>query len=321
MSSGVTPSNSQSDLAATAPSKKASNKKLHGARAAKNDEFYTQLNDIANELKHYRSHFEGKTVFCNCDDPLESNFWVFFSSQFGLLGLKRLVATHYVPEGQSYMLELFEEGGEPVRTPLQGNGDFRSPECVEILKSADIVVTNPPFSLFREYVAQLVEHGKRFLVIGNKNAITYKEIFALIRSNELWLGHGFSAGNAYFKTPNSEEFGPGVYNPETGLVKFRNVGWFTNMEHSKRNEELILVKKYDPAEYPKYDNYAAIEVRKVAEIPKDYDGVMGVPITFLDKYNPRQFEIVRFRKGNDEKDLSVSGKTPYFRILVRKKTA
>jgi hypothetical protein len=300
--------------------KRASNNKLHGARAAKNDEFYTQLNDIANELKHYRAHFEGKTVFCNCDDPEEdpkSNFWVFFSQQFGLLGLKRLVATHYVPEGQSYMLELFEDGGKPVRTPLQGNGDFRSPECVEILRSADIVVTNPPFSLFREYVAQLVEHEKKFLIVGNNNAITYKEIFSLIRANKLWMG--VSPRSMVFMTPSGE-------------MASVNANWFTNLEHSKRNEELILFKKYDPAEYPKYDNYDAIEVSKVAEIPKDYAGAMGVPITFLDKYNPGQFEIlncndIRINASTPEKshglikdaDGTVNGKAKYVRIVIRRK--
>ena len=294
------------------------NSNLHKARAEKNDEFYTQLNDISNELKHYRTHFQGKTVFCNCDDPLESNFWVFFSKQFGFLGLKRLVSTHYVPEGQSYMLELFDDDGEPVRTQLQGNGDFRSPECVDILKSADIVVTNPPFSLFREYVAQLVEHEKKFLIIGSSNAITYKDIFRLIKSNQLWLG------NYYVK-----EF----RQPDGSFKKFGNINWFTNMEHSKRNEELTLVKNYNPIDYPKYDNYDAIEVSKVAEIPKDYDGPMGVPITFLDKYNPHQFEIlncndIRVNASTPEKlhglikdaDGTVDGKAKYVRIVIRRKS-
>ncbi len=313
------------------------NRPLASAKAAKQDEFYTQLADIANELKHYKEHLRGKTVLCNCDDPFESNFFKYFALNFKTLGLKKLVATTY--EGSPIVgrqLALFDieglkpEGKEPYAVeinevpdtnrdgaidmvdvelllrhdanstrPLRGDdtyggGDFRSRECVEVLKQADVVVTNPPFSLFREYVAQLVEHGKQFLVIGPKNAITYKETFKLIQDNELWLGHGFAAGNAYFKIPseNAREFAAGVYDERTGLVKFRNVGWFTNMDHDSRHETIPLYKKYSPGEYPRYVNFDGIEVSRVVDIPVDFPGAMGVPITFLDKYNPGQFEIL-----------------------------
>ncbi|NLI44330.1 MAG: modification methylase, partial [Chloroflexi bacterium] len=208
-------------------------------------------------------------------------------------------------------------------TLLEGDGDFRSAECLELLKQADIVVTNPPFSLFREYMAQLVDFDKKFLIIGSKNAITYKDIFKLIKENKLWLGNGFPNGNAFFSIPSeySREWADGVYNPATGCVKFRNVGWFTNLDFPKRHERLTLYKRYTPEEYPSYDNYDAINVDKVTDIPYDYEGAMGVPITFLDKYNPDQFEIIKFRKGNDEKDLTINGKSPYFRILIRRKGA
>ena len=204
---------------------------------------------------------------------------------------------------------------------MKGDGDFRSRECVELLKQSDIVVTNPPFSLFREYVAQLMEHDKNFIVIGPWNAVTYKEIFPLIKENRFWLGYGFAAGNAYFAVSSGDGYAAGVYDEKTGLVKFRNVTWFTNVDIKKRHEELILFQKYQGNEenYPKYDNYNAIEVSKTKNIPVDYDGAMGVPITFLDKYNPDQFEIIKFRKGDDEKDLAINGKYPYFRILIRKK--
>jgi hypothetical protein len=309
------------------------NRRLGEAKAAKQDEFYTQLGDISNEVRHYKEHFRGKVVLCNCDDPYESNFFKYFALNFNELGLKKLMVTSYagspivggqlplmVMEGlkghrkkEPYLVEinavtdlnadgsismediehLLKHDANAAR-PLKQGGDFRSPECVEILKQADIVVTNPPFSLFREYVALLVEHGKQFLIIGPKNAITYKEIFKLIRDNRIWLGTGFAAGNAYFRIPaeNARGFADGVYDADTGLVKFRNVGWFTNMDHEKRHEFIPLFKKYSPEVYPTYANYDAIEVGKVADIPADYDGAMGVPITFLDKYNPDQFEIL-----------------------------
>ena len=325
------------------------NNNLTGAKNAKKDEFYTQLDDIANELRHYRDFFHGKSVLCNCDDPYESNFFKYFALNFNAFGLRKLVATCYDGSPvQGRELPLFgeTEAQTPTRVPhkiviteipdvnndgatdltdvewllrndknvltrLAGNGDFRSAECIELLREADVVVTNPPFSLFREYVAQLIAYDKKFLIIGNQNAITYKEIFPLIKDNKLWLGYGFNGGNAYFSIQqnNKREYAHGVYDTNTGLVKFRNCCWFTNIDTSKRHGMLVLYKHYSPEEYPKYDNYDAINVDKVADIPCDYDGVMGVPITFLDKYNPEQFEIVEFRKGNDGKDLIFSTKS------------
>lgn len=317
----------------------AGNTNLHKANKAKKDEFYTQLSDIENELKHYKDHFKGKVVLCNCDDPRVSNFFKYFSLNFEKLGLKKLITTCY----KSSDMELFstnsdvralcleycgDKNGNSVPDveeigvrELKGDGDFRSKECIELLKEADIVVTNPPFSLFREYVAQLIEYDKKFLIIGPQNALTYKEIFKLIKDNKIWLGVPFNGGNAYFTTSNvnTESYAKGVYDKETNLVKFRNCHWFTNLDLKRRHEELVLYKKYTPEEYPKYDNYDAININKTSDIPLDYDGVMGVPITFLDKYNPNQFEIVKFRKGNDEKDLAINGKCPYFRILIKRK--
>ena len=284
----------------------AGNESFRAAKVAKEDEFYTQRGDIENELSHYAEQFRGKVVYCNCDDPVSSEFWQFFVRVFQAWGLKKLIATHYEPDAQNYSYKLemepdengqFNMFAEPVKTPLPCNGDFRSAACIELLKEADIVVTNPPFSLFREYVAQLMEYGKKFLIIGNQNAITYKEIFPLIKDNAIWLGYGFQGGNAYFAIPPGTEsrFAKGVYNPETGLVKFRNCCWFTNLDHAKRHTPLDLRGNYyrgSEAAYPRYDNYDAIEVSKVADIPSDYDNVMGVPITFLDKHCPEQFEIV-----------------------------
>lgn len=270
------------------------NSNLHAAKAAKNDEFYTRLTDVANELCNYKAHFANKVVFCNCDDPDYSAFWKYFHLNFAELGLKRLVSTHYDRDKSTYKMEY--NGGNDndvtvgTKVPLEGNGDFRNQECIDILDGCDIVVTNPPFSLFREYIAQLVKHNKKFLVIGSKNAITYKEIFPLIKDNKLWIG---CTSPNEFIIPGGE-----ITKQVNGLCR-----WFTNLEHSKRNEKLILWKRYNPAEYPKYDNYDAINVDKVGDIPLDYDGVMGVPITFLDKYCPEQFEIVAFRKGEDGKDL------------------
>jgi len=311
----------------------ANNTSLHKAAVSKTDEFYTQMSDIEAEMKHYRAHFRGKVIFCNCDDPYESNFFKFFALNFNFLGLKKLIATSYTNSPVAGLqLALFEgqnpgapNGRRPYKieitavtdanadgavdladveyllknekntlTPLTGNGDFRSPECVALLQEADIVVTNPPFSLFREYVAQLVEFDKKFIIVGSKNAITYKDIFKLIQAGQLWLGNGFPNGNAYFSIPAdyTREWVDGVFNPETGLVKFRNVGWFTNLDFEKRHQTITLYKHYTPEAYPRYVNYDAIEVSKVADIPMDYDGKMGVPITFLDKYNPEQFEII-----------------------------
>jgi len=311
-------------------------KNLHTAKQQKNDEFYTQLADIENELRHYKEQFRGKVVFCNCDDPYESNFFKYFANNFNHLGLKKLIATSYNNSPIAGIdLPLFQMAGaggkQPIKieitevpdmdgsgsvdlsdvryllesdantsAPLEGTGDFRSDECVELLQQADIVVTNPPFSLFREYVAQLIEYDKKFLIIGSKNAITYKETFKLIKEGKMWLGCGFAGGNAYFRTPHVKEFASGVYDPKTGLVKFRNVGWFTNMDFEARHEDLVLYKKYTQAEYPKYDNYDAINVDKTASIPMDYADPMGVPITFLDRFNPEQFEILGITSGRDE---------------------
>lgn len=309
------------------------NTKLHNAKDEKNDEFYTQLTDIERELVHYKSHFKDKVVFCNCDDPEYSNFWRFFAGRFNQFGLKKLIATHYEESKPSYMLSMERQGRErpPVIKHLESNGDFRSPECIELLKQADIVVTNPPFSLFREYVAQLMEYGKKFVIIGPQNAITYKEIFPLLKDNKMWLGYGFQGGNAYFAVKDGRGYAHGVFDEKTGLVKFRNCCWYTNLDIKKRHEDLILYKHYASEEYPTYDNYNAIEVSKVAEIPCDYDGVMGVPITFMDKYNPQQFEIIDINphffsmveQGLPKlKQLTLKNankKDPYARILIKRK--
>ena len=298
----------------------ASNSSLHAARRDKNDEFYTQLTDVEKELQHYENHFNGKVVFCNCDDDW-SSFWKYFKGKFTVLGLKKLVATHYESGTRSYKLEYFGVGDDVTRTNLLDNcdGDFRSDECQAILDEADIVVTNPPFSLFREYVAQLMEHGKQFLIIGSSNAITYKETFKLISSNQIWLG---TTAPKVFKQPD-------------GSIKtFGNICWFTNLEHKKRNEELVLFKTYagNEGKYPKYDNYDAIEVAKVSDIPLDYKGAMGVPITFLGKFNPKQFEILSsndFRRSDavpfkahgliKDKDGVINGKAVYVRIVLKLK--
>ena len=303
-----------------------SNTSLGAARRAKNDEFYTQLADIERELRHYKEHFKGKTVLCNCDDPEWSNFYKYFTLNFEFLGLAGVVTTHYAPGEQSYKLEYFGKDREVLKTDLQGDGDFRSDECLAILQEVDVVVTNPPFSLFREYVAQLIEHQKMFLIIGNNNAITYKEIFKFIKEDKLWLGYPFANGNAFFSIPSDKvaDYASGVYNPETGLVKFRNVAWFTNMPHEKRNQDAILFRTYAGAEkhYPKYDNYDVIEVSKVKDIPCDYSGYMGVPITFLDKHNPQQFEIVGIANSarwiGFECLTVLSGVKTYNRLIVKR---
>lgn len=299
------------------------NKNLNAAKEAKKDEFYTQLEDINNELRHYREHFRGKTVLCNCDDPRVSNFFTYFAYNFEFLGLKRLITTCYKNQDMDlfsqnkceqaiYLIYDGDKNGNNIPDPeeigihpLKGDGDFRSRECIELLKQADIVVTNPPFSLFREYVAQLMQYEKKFLIIGNVNTATTKDIFPLFINNKIWLGYGFNAGNAFFRIPEEEKpnYAAGVYNEETGLVKFRNCHWFTNLDHQKRHENIILYKHYTPEEYPHYVNYDAIEVSKTADIPCDYDGAMGVPITFLDKYNPDQFEILGI--GLELADMSI----------------
>ena len=304
------------------------NKNLSNAKSAKNDEFYTQLTDIEKELKHYRAHFKDKIILCNCDDPTWSEFWRYFHLNFGVFGLKKLISTHYSATERTYKLEY--TGGDDnnidvgIKTLLQCNGDFRNKECMDLLNECDIVVTNPPFSLFREYVAVLMEHKKNFIIWGNNNAITYKEFFPLLKNDEVWLGYTanktlvFCIPDTY---PKWDEKETAKMNDGHHYAKVPAISVFTNLDISKRHEKRILWKNYTPEEYPKYDNYDAINVDKASEIPCDYDGVIGVPITYLDKHNPDQFEIV----GN-EYSLNIpkgrgyiNGKRMYSRILIRKK--
>lgn len=290
--------------------------KLHKAKLNKKDEFYTQLSDIERELGHYKGHFKGKVVLCNCDDPRISNFFHYFSYNFEYLGLKKLIATCYKNQDMDlfsqndseqaiYLEYLGDKNGNRIPDAeeigikhFKGDGDFRSDECIELLKEADIVVTNPPFSLFREYVAQLMEYNKKFVIIGHQNATKYKETFRIIKDNKMWLGYGFKGGAGHFINKEYEDYAT-AENHKKGMIRVSGVVWLTNMKITKRQEDLILYKKYTK-EYPKYDNYDAIEVSKTKEIPLDYEGVMGVPITFLDKYNPEQFEIVGMTSGRDE---------------------
>lgn len=287
---------------------KNSNKSLEEAKKNKNDEFYTQLTDIEKELNNYKKHFENKVVFCNCDDPEWSNFWNYFILNFDHIGLKKIISTHYKKNSVSYKLECEgkkDENGQFIfiKTALIGDGDFRSEECIELLKQSDIVCTNPPFSLFKEYLSQLVKYDKKFLIIGSVNAITYKETFKLIKENKLWLGHSIHSGDREFRVPDHYPLnasGTRVDNNGNKYIRVKGVRWFTNLDYKERHEDIVLFKKYNIKENPKYDNYDAIEVSKTNHIPMDYPGVMGVPITFLDKYNPDQFEIV----GN-EYDLNI----------------
>ncbi len=328
------------------------NKHLGAAKTAKKDEFYTQLADIERELQHYWNHFRGKTILCNCDDPYESNFFKYFALHFNQFKLKKLICTCYngspvlgnellihfeefdsEPKKTAYKVEITEvkdlngDGAvdlSDVRYLLQNDrnvlsilqtGDFRSTECVELLKESDIVVTNPPFSLFREYVAQLMKYDKKFIIVGNQNAITYQEIFPYIKENKLWLG--YKAGDMAFKVPEYYPEKSTRYWVDENGQKWRSMGnicWFTNLEIPKRNEFLDLICHYSPEEYPKYDNHDAIEVSHTADIPCDYDGVMGVPITFLDKYCPEQFEIV-----GEKNAPIINWKRIYKRILIRRK--
>ena len=321
------------------------NKQLTGAKKAKKDEFYTQLADIEAELKHYREHFKDKTVLCNCDDPRMSKFFYYFVLNFHLLGLKKLITTCYKNQNPSlfsestseqavYLVYEGEDIGIPPNPsiaglvrPLLGDGDFRSAECIAFLEEADIVVTNPPFSLFREYVAQLIKYDKKFIIIGNINAVTYKEIFPLIQRDQVWLGPSIHSGDREFEIPSSyplEAAGSRTDNEGRRYIRVKGVRWFTNLDFPQRHEELTLYKRYNPEEYPRYDNYDAINVDKVADIPYDYDGVMGVPITYLDKHNPDQFEIVgidRYVEDNPTpgKRFTIQGKETYARILIRKR--
>ena len=303
----------------------AANMNLHKAKSAKNDEFYTQLTDVAKELMHYKHHFKDKTVFCNCDDPTWSAFWKYFHLNFEALGLKKLISTHYDRTEPTYKMEY--EGGDDndievgVKTPLEGNGDFRNAECIELLKESDIVVTNPPFSLFREYVAQLMEYEKKFLIIGNQNALTYKEIFPLIKDSKCWWGAGDCV--RWFLIPENTDMKYKLNDYGEKIAEGARSRWWTNLDHSKRHEKLILWKNYTLEEYPHYDNYDVINVDKVDKIPVDYDGVMGVPITFLDKYNPEQFEILGIANSARWIDYEcytlIDGKKIYNRLIIRKK--
>ena len=287
------------------------NANLHKAKDTKNDEFYTQLTDVSKELMHYKQNFKDKTVLCNCDDPTLSAFWKYFHLNFSALGLKKLISTHYDKTQPTYKMEY--TGGNDndievgVKTSLEGNGDFRNQECLDILDEADIVVTNPPFSLFREYVAVLMEHEKKFLIIGSLNAVKYSECFPFIMNNQMWLGNN-----------NVHNF----MQPDGTVKKFGNINWYTNLDFAKRHEKIILRKEYNDKEYPKYETYDAIEVSKVTNIPVNYNGIMGVPISFMSKYNPEQFEIVgEFNHGSDNIfDLAkpiINGKELYPRIAIR----
>lgn len=349
----------------------AGNASLRKADGAKQDEFYTQLDDIANEMRRYKEQFKDKVILCNCDDPYESNFFKYFAMNFNFLELKKLIATCYTgspvmgqqltlfdidgieekpADGKSpYKIEITEvpdENGDGaidlsdveyllknkknVLTPLTGDGDFRSIECIDLLKQSDIVVTNPPFSLFREYVAQLMEYDKKFIILGNQNALTYKEIFPLLKDNKMWLG--YYCGDMAFAVPAYyEERTTRFWIDDTGQ-KWRSMGnicWFTNLDTTKRHEFMTLYKNYTSEEFPRYDNYDAINVNRTSDIPRDYDGLMGVPITFVDKYNPEQFEIIdgigRYSILNNEetkkagKYLSmIDGKAIYFRYIIRR---
>lgn len=334
------------------------NKNLNAAKTAKKDEFYTQMADIERELQHYWPHFRGKVVLCNCDDPYESNFFKYFALRFNQLGLKKLICTCYngsPVQGNELMIDFGDFEDEPKKVAykveitevkdLNGDGavdlsdvqyllkndknvigtlktgDFRDPECIELLKQADIVVTNPPFSLFREYIGQLMEYDKKFLIIGNQNNVTYKEVFPRIMQNKLWLG--YKSGDMAFKVPSDYEARETRYwQDETGQ-KWRSLGnicWYTNLDHNKRHEELDLICRYSHEEYPQYDNYMAIEVGRVDDIPYDYNKIMGVPITFLDKYNPDQFEIIGATENDATecvKDLRIPGFVKYDRPYIK----
>jgi len=349
------------------------NKDLRNAKKQKNDEFYTILADIERELVHYKGHFKDKVVYCNCDDPYESNFFKYFALSFNFLGLKKLIATCYIGSPiANTQLSLFDDESEENKTTkmphkiviteipdmnqdgavdltdvelllgsdknhltrLNNDGDFRSKECIELLKQADIVVTNPPFSLFREYVAQLVDYDKKFLIVGTWNAVSYREIFKLIKEDKLWIGINSNRNFSGFIVPKHYDlYGTEARVDENGnrVVSTNNTCWFTNLDVKKRHEELILYKQYNPEEYPKYDNYEAINVDTTKDIPLDYAGAMGVPITFLDKYNPNQFEIIdgigRYSMLDGPTPetqgtylTEVNGKPKYARILIKKKT-
>lgn len=348
---------------------KSLNKNLHSARTAKTDEFYTQLIDIEKEVKHYKEQFKNKVVYCNCDDPFESNFFRYFILNFNKLELKRLITTSYKPSpvantqlglfgddktlakakgrpkvtankfiinevkdidgnGQFNLKDVAEQlkaNKNNEWTPLEGDGDFRSDESVNLLKQSDIVVTNPPFSLFREYLAQLIEHNKKFLILGDQNAVTYKEPFSYIQNNKLWLGYD-NGGTKWFQVPMDYDIPTESRKKIEKGIKYFSMGrilWFTNLDTTKRNDNLVLYKKYTPKEFPKYDNSDVINVDKVSDIPMNYDGVMGVPITFVDKYNPKQFEILGIANSArwiGYKCLTlIKGRKIYNRFLIKRK--
>jgi hypothetical protein len=317
------------------------NANLTNAKKAKNDEFYTQLTDIEKEMRHYKEFFKGKVVYCNCDDARESNFFKYFSLNFEHLGLKKLISTGFKADGKGVVL-IYEgdkngnrqvDNEEIIVSELNGNGDFRSAECVEFLKEADVVVTNPPFSLFREYVAQLMEYGKKFLIIGEQNALTYKEIFPYVKANQLWWGASIHSGDRKFYVPDNYPLNAatcGVDENGKRFIRVKGIRWWTNIENTTHSTPMDLYRKYDADAYPKYDNYDAINIDKTCDIPMDYDGVMGVPITFFDKYCPSQFEIVGWSRHNDLdmdggywlggcNDATINGKIVYRRILIRRK--
>ena len=313
------------------------NNNLHTAKATKNDEFYTQLEDIENELKYYKDYFKGKVVYCNCDGFLnkeKSNFFMYFSLNYEFLGLKGLICTKYNPNGKGKKYEYYgdlngnnyPDEEEICTSELEGDGDFRSEECIELLKKCDIVCTNPPFSLFRQYVAQLFEYKKDFLIIGNVNAISYKEVFPMIKENKMWLGVSITSGDRKFVVPDNYPLnaaGCGIDENGKKYIRVKGVRWFTNLDHKKRHEELLLYKKYNTEEYPKYDNYDAIEVGKTKDIPMDYNGIMGVPITFLDKYCPEQFEIVGQMMTTKVTEFNfgypyIDGKKKFARVLIKR---
>jgi len=303
------------------------NTNLTQAKKNKKDEFYTQLTDIERELNHYKKHFKGKVVYCNCDDPRVSNFFHYFSYNFEKLGLKKLITTCYRNENlnvysqnaSNHSIKLEYEGDKNGNNVpdieeigvkhLDGDGDFRSDESIELLKQADIVVTNPPFSLFREYVPQLIEHDKKFIIVGHQNAISYRDIFKLIKENKMWLGYGFKGGASHFINIHYEDYAT-ASDKKDGMIRVSGVVWFTNLDISKRHEDLILYKNYTQDEYPVYENYDAINVDKTKDIPVDYGGAMGVPITFLNKHNPEQFEILGLGISNSGKEIGVQPYKP-----------
>lgn len=297
--------------------------KLRIAKENKRDEFYTQFIDIERELQHYKNHFKDKIIFCNCDDPRVSNFFSYFKSNFENLGLKKLISSGYKNKENGIFIE-YDNLVLGEINKFREDGDFRSVESINFLKESDIVVTNPPFSLFREYIDQLISYDKKFLIIANINSITYKEIFNLIKGNKVWLGVNMGRGISGFIVPEYYDlYGTEVFTDthNNKIVSTNNCLWLTNLETPNRNKDIVLTKRYygNENEYPKYDNYNAINVNKTKDIPIDYDGFIGVPITFLHKFNPEQFELVKFRKGDDDKDLSINGKYTYFRIIVRNK--